>query len=150
MEAEPRHYPKSIGRQLNFAGGAAAAVCNKLLEPHGLSLAQWAIISSIWRNGDLSVKALAELTGNAPPATSRIVDRMVSAGLLIRRPDPKDRRAVTVGVSETGAALRHLAPIYKEVNAVMLQNLSDAEQQILYDLLARVEQNGRNWLGDRP
>lgn len=138
----------SIGRQLNFAAGAGNAVCNRLLEPHGLTLAQWAVLQSVWRNGDLSVKQIAKLTGNAPPAASRIVDRMVVAGLLIRQQDQKDRRAVTVNVSEKGESLRPLISIFEQVNEVLLCGLSQAETDQLYDLLGRVEKSGRAWVDD--
>lgn len=141
--------PTSIGRQLNFAAGAASAVCSKLLEPHGLTLAQWVVLQSIWRNGDLSVKEIAKLTGNAPPAASRIIDRMVSAGLVERQPDENDRRAVTVNVTDKGEALRPLISVYEQVNAVLLANLSEAQIAQLYNLLEQVEQNGRKWIDDQ-
>lgn len=138
----------SIGRQLNFTAGAGNAVCNRLLEPHGLSLAQWAVLQSVWRNGPLSVKDIAKLTGNAPPATSRIIDRMVLAGLLVRQQDERDRRAVTVKTSEKGEALSALQSVFEEVNAIMLADLSAREVEQLFSLLERVEASGRAWLAE--
>ncbi|GAB5509066.1 MAG: hypothetical protein Rhims3KO_04670 [Hyphomicrobiales bacterium] len=138
--------PMSIGRQLNFAAGAGNAVCNRLLEPHGLTLAQWAVLQSIWRNGDLSVKEIASLTGNAPPAASRIIDRMVSSGLLVRQPDENDRRVVTVNVTEKGERLRSLMSVYEQVNDVLMANLSADQVEQLFGLLEHVEKNGRLWI----
>ncbi len=146
MENNSRKVPASIGRQLVFAASTASAVCNKMLEPHGLSLAQWAVLQCLWLNGDLSVKEIAALTGNAPPAASRIVDRMVAAGILVREQDAADRRAVLVRPTEKGEALRHLQGVYEDVNRVMLADLSEEEAQMLFNLLARVEASGRNWL----
>ncbi len=146
MDAKPLSVPQSIGRALNFAASTGSAVANKLLAPHGIGLAQWAVLVSIWTNGPLSVKQIAELTGNAPPAASRIVDRMVQAGLLERRPDPQDRRSVVVDVSADGDALRHLATIFEEVNAVLLADLTEAEAATLFDLLDRTTTAGKAWL----
>lgn len=146
METKTLTVPRSIGRQLNFAAGAGSAVATRLLEPHGLSLAQWAVLSVLWRNGDMNIKDLAQLTGNAPPATSRIVDRMIAAGLLKRTQDAQDRRAVTIALSDQGEGMRSLMTIFETVNEVMLGSLSKAEEQTLFDLLARVEANGRTWL----
>jgi DNA-binding MarR family transcriptional regulator len=123
-------------------------VANRLLAPHGLGLAQWAVLVSIWRNGALSVKAIAEFTGNAPPAASRIVERMVQAGLLLRHPDPVDRRAVVVDLSDRGEALRPLHDLNLEVNRILLSDLSVDEAERLFDLLDRVQTSGRRWLGD--
>lgn len=138
--------PRSLGRALNFTASTGSAVANALLAPHDLGLAQWAVLVSIWRNGPLAVKQIAELTGNAPPAASRIVDRMVQKGLLVRRPDAQDRRAVVVDLSAEGEALRPLLSVYEQVNDVLLSDLSAAETVQLFDLLARVDAAGRAWL----
>lgn len=148
MTDSPVSAPKSLGRSLNFAASAASAVANKLLEPHGLSLAQWAVLVSLWRNGALGVKEIAALTGNAPPAASRIVDRMVQGGLVVRRPDEVDRRAVVVDLSERGESLRALQDIYNDVNRILLDDLSSEDAERLFNLLDRVDSAGRNWLSD--
>ncbi|WP_424966075.1 MULTISPECIES: MarR family winged helix-turn-helix transcriptional regulator [unclassified Dinoroseobacter] len=149
--SDPKRYhaPKSLGRALNFAAGAGNTVCTHLLAPHGLSLAQWAVLNCLWLNGPLGVKALAELTGNAPPATSRLVDRMITGGLLTRRQSTEDRRAVTVDVTERGEALRPTHEIYNSVNTVLLDGFTEAEAEALFDQLARIEANAAAWL-DKP
>lgn len=124
-------------------------MANRLLAPHGLGLAQWAVLVSLWRNGPLGVKQIAALTGNQPPATSRIVERMVKNDLLRRRPDPQDRRALVVEPGTRAEALRPLERIYEEVNAVLLADLSPEEAAHLFDLLRRVEAAGRGWLEGR-
>lgn len=146
MTKQTASAPKSIGRQLNFAAGLGSAVCNRLLEPHGLSLAQWAVLQCLWRNGDLGVKEIARLTGNAPPAASRIVDRMMTAGLVQRSVDAGDRRAVVVGLTERSEEMRGSQGVFEEVNAVLLEGFSEVEVEALFGLLERVEKNGRGWL----
>lgn len=146
MEIKNLSVPRSVGRQLNFAAGAGSAVATRLLDPHGLSLAQWAVLVALWHNGNMNIKDLAQLTGNAPPATSRIVDRMIEAGLLRRTQDTRDRRAVTIALTDRGEEMRPLMTMFESVNEVMLRGLTSAEEQSLFDLLARVEANGRTWL----
>ncbi|WP_224816955.1 MarR family transcriptional regulator [Hasllibacter sp. MH4015] len=138
--------PRSIGRDLTFAASAASSVANRMLEPHGLSLAQWAVLQCLWHNGDLSVKDIAKLTGNAPPAASRIVDRMVASGILTRQTDAKDRRAVLVRTTDRGEGLRHLQKVYEDVNAVVLSDLSEMEAETLFSLLSKVRSAGQEWL----
>jgi len=141
--------PKSIGRQLNFSAGAGNAVCNALLEPHGLTLAQWVVLQSLWINGALNIQDIAELTGNAAPATSRIVDRMVTAGLLAREHDEKDRRAVIVRLTEKSENMRGLSSVFEKVNGVLLESLTDDEIRQLFHLLKKAEDNARDWLAKR-
>lgn len=45
--------------------------------------------------------------GANPPATTRIVDRLVGAGLAYRRADDDDRRRVLLWISDEGIATFH-------------------------------------------
>lgn len=137
--------PHSLGRQLNFAAGAGNAVVARILAPHGLTLAQWAVLQCLWRNGALKLMDIARLTGNEPPATSRLVDRMIAADLVVREADPADRRAVTIQLAPKGEALRHLQTVYVQVNDVLMRDLTPDEQAALFALLAKVEKAGRAW-----
>ena len=146
MDDDGTGVPKSLGRQLNFTSGAANDVVARLLDPHGLSLAQWAVLVTLWRNGPLPLKDIAEMTGNAPPATSRIVERMVGRGLVHRTVSPGDRRSVTISLSEAGENLRRTARIWEEVNAILLGGMNGPEREALFATLAEVEQRARSWL----
>ncbi len=149
MEKSEASAPASLGRSLVLSASVASAIANKLLAPHGLGLAQWAVLSVIWRNGALSVKQIAELTGNAPPATSRIVERMVQNELLVRQADPDDRRAVVVDLNEKAEKLRPLQNIYETVNDVLTVDLTQEETETLFELLDRVRNSGKSWLEPR-
>lgn len=138
--------PRALGRQLNFTAGAANAVATRLLAPHGLSLAQWVVLQSLWRNGPLKLLDLARLTGSEPPAMSRLVDRMIAAGLVERAVDSTDRRAVIIGLAPKGEGLRHLQDVYERVNEVLMKDLSPDERSLVFSLLQRVERSGRSWL----
>lgn len=149
MATESPTAPVSLGRALNFAAGAGNAVVARLLAPHDLSLAQWAVLQTLWRNGPLKLSQIASLTGNAPPATSRLVDRMIDAGLVTRTEAANDRRSVTVALAPRGEGLRHLQDIYQQVNAVLLRDLTADEAAALFALLDRVDRAGRDWLGQQ-
>ncbi|MCP4384023.1 MAG: MarR family transcriptional regulator [Hyphomicrobiales bacterium] len=137
--------PRSLGRQLNFTTGACNAVCQAVLEPYDLSLPQWVILSALWQQSGMTIGDLAVYTGNNAPATSRIVDRMIEKGFLLRKPDKADRRIVRIYTAEAGEALRHLATFFEDINAVLLAGLSEEEADLLFELLARAERNARNW-----
>ena len=52
--------------------------------------------------GPLRLSELAERMGSTAPTASRAVDGLVDLGLLERLPDPADRRAVRIDVTEQG------------------------------------------------
>lgn len=137
--------PRSMGRQLNYTTGACNAVCQTILERYDLSLPQWVILAAVWRESGLTIGDLAAYSGNNAPATSRIVDRMIDKGLLLRTPDATDRRTVRIDATKAAKDLSHLATFYEDINAVLLDGFSKAETEMLFSLLERAEHNARNW-----
>ena len=57
------------------------------------------------KNLPVHVKSIARDLNVSPAAASQAVDRLVSLGLLDRTPDPHDRRAVRLDLSQKGEAL---------------------------------------------
>ncbi|MEM8851808.1 MAG: MarR family transcriptional regulator [Pseudomonadota bacterium] len=133
--------PLSIGRHLNFATGRTNALCQQILDPYDLSLPQWVILSCLWREGDLTVGALAELVGTGVPATSRIIDRMVDRGLVTRRRHEQDGRVIVVGVTEKGQGLSHLSDFHERINAALFKGFSSEEREAAFDVLRRMQAN---------
>ncbi len=63
----------------------------------------------------LRVKDLAEEVVLSPTAMSRFVDRVEAAGCVRREPDPDDRRALQVALTDGGIRLlRRMWPVYAE------------------------------------
>jgi DNA-binding MarR family transcriptional regulator len=56
-----------------------------------------------------SVQRLAELLDVTKQSASKLVDDMVRAGFLERRPDPEDRRRVRLALTERGTGVRRQA-----------------------------------------
>ena len=138
--------PVSIGRALNFAAGRCNALCAQWLEPHGLTLPQWVVLSCIWRDGPLSVSTLAELTGNGLPATSRIIDRMSDRGLVRRTGKGRDARTVMIDVTDAGRTLDHLADFHQRVNDALLHGFSPEERETALRMLCRIRENAMDQL----
>jgi DNA-binding MarR family transcriptional regulator len=141
--------PRSLGRLLNFAAGGCNQMCNAMLAPHGLTLPQWVILSALWREDGMHVAELARWNGTNLPAVSRLLDRMAAAGLVVRRADPQDRRAVRVFLTDRAVGMRDLMDFYRNVNDRLLAGFSDAEAARLFDMLARVADNARADPGDQ-
>jgi len=72
----------------------------------------WALRRSPGRR--LRVNELAREVVLSPTAMSRFVDRVEAAGYVRREPDPADRRALQVVITDEGVALlRRMWPIYE-------------------------------------
>ncbi len=137
--------PQALGRHLNFSASASTAMCNRMLEQHGLTLPQWVVLAALWQKDNLTVGEIADYCGNNIPATSRILDRMVQKALVVRDIDKDDRRTVRISLASAGEAVRHLNRFHEQVNRQLLNGISPGDAKVLYALLERVEANARNW-----
>ena len=73
----------------------------------------WAIYDSPGRR--LRVNELARAVVLSPTAMSRFVDRVEAAGYVRREPDPADRRALQIAITDEGVALlRRMWPVYED------------------------------------
>ena len=138
--------PNSLGRQLNFTTGRMNALCQKLLDPYGLTLPQWVILSCLWREQKLSVSVISDVIGTGLPATSRIIERMTDRGLVTRQRHKTDGRVMVVGLTKKGLELNHLADFHERINAILVSGFSEEEARIAFELLARMQLNAQNAL----
>ncbi|HEY77453.1 MAG TPA: winged helix-turn-helix transcriptional regulator [Thermoflexia bacterium] len=84
------------------------------------------------------VREIAEGLGLTPPTVSVGVRRLEEAGLVERRPDPRDRRAVRLFLTPQGEALHRRAQAYRRQKAQrLLVGLTPQEQESMLDLLER-------------
>src|ERR687896_2642503 len=78
---------------------------NDAMRPLGLTGAQADALGVIGKAGPLSLKELGELLVAEAGHPSRLVDRLVEAGLVERRPAGEDRRRVELSLSKRGRAV---------------------------------------------
>ncbi len=66
-------------------------------------------------------------------------DRLANAGLIVRRPDPDDRRAVLVSLTPEGKGVAESAlKAYLEASEEALEVLTDEERDTLAELLRKL------------
>jgi MarR family transcriptional regulator, transcriptional regulator for hemolysin len=77
---------------------------------HGMTRAQWVILSRLERQPGLSQRELAEILEVEPITVARLVDRLEGRGMVERRPDMADRRIWRLHLRPAaGSVLAHLA-----------------------------------------
>ena len=76
-----------------------------LIPSEGVSLTAGSTLGLLLRSGALRLTALAEREAVSQPAMTGLVSRLQSAGLVVRRADPSDGRAVLVELTVAGRAL---------------------------------------------
>jgi DNA-binding MarR family transcriptional regulator len=88
------------------------SVARQLRDTSQETLAPWDITPShlralrvLRRHGMMRLSELSDHLRIAPRSTTEVVDALESRGLVQRRPDPGDRRATLVEVTEHGASV---------------------------------------------
>jgi len=108
----------------------------------GLTRAQCKVLGYLARNEGINQAGLADLLEIKPMTLVRQIDRMEEDGWIERRPDPADRRARRLVLTEKARRiLARILDLSSEVRAEAFAGLSDAEGRHLIDLLARVHGN---------
>ena len=74
-------------------------------QEHGLTSAQWRAIGQLSRSDGLTQVALASRLDIEPMTVCRLIDRMEAAGFVRRMPNPEDKRAKLVCLTELSRAL---------------------------------------------
>lgn len=109
---------------------------------HGITALQWRLLMQLRRGGTARQSELADLIEVEPITLSRMVDRLVDAGFIVRSRDPADRRAWQLSLTERVEELAaDLQPLVDNLNHDALCGLDQEEHDRLRRLLSRVRTN---------
>ena len=116
------------------------------LEPLGLELFEYDVLSALRRQGrpySLPASRLAAETGLSSGAMTNRVDKLEARGMVRRRADKRDRRAVIVSLTPSGKRTIDDA-IHARLDAAdtSLRGISLKERQDLAALLRKVRLSG--------
>ncbi len=111
----------------------------------GLDTVSFDLLASLRRQGDpysLSPKALQFEMMISSGSTTYRIDRLEQRGLVVRAPDPDDRRGVQVRLTPEGLALiDEVVASHVQLEADYLGALSEAQGRQLEELLTRLTES---------
>ncbi len=91
-------------------------------------------------SGSMTQKELTERMGVQPGSASEVIGKLESAGLIVRKPNPTDRRTVEVELTEEGKANADAARAARELrHKEMFSCLSDSEKETLLSLAEKLK-----------
>ena len=105
---------------------------------HQVEWSSYALLLHLIQDGPMSSSALAESVCADPSTVSRQAAALVDQGLVERRPDPADRRAVQLAATDRGEALfRQMREDREAIFDTVLGDWSEEDVEQLTALLAR-------------
>ena len=124
------------------AASGMQSVRRALGKATGLSGSDIAVLLAIRRlamAGRVSVRAIAGHLNVAAPHATTEIGRLVDSGLVSKRPDRDDSRAVDVRLTAKGRLqLRRLTPRVRRVNDVLFAGMTAEEMAHVHRFLRRV------------
>lgn len=134
--------PKSspIQNYLSYALAAAhrkvSTSLNERLRKHGIQIEAWRILETLEAGDRLTMGELADVVLMNPPTLTKLVDRLVSDGLVHRQVARNDHRQINV--LPTALGKKRMMQIRQEIqdqDAILLEQLGDSQSQQLIQLL---------------
>ncbi len=108
----------------------------------GLTRSQWRVLGIIRRNPGIRQARMAYLMEIEPITLVRLLDRMQKSGWIQRRPDPVDRRANSVVLTDKAKdILSKMMPLALDVRRQALAGFTAAEYSDMLAYLRRMKNN---------
>jgi DNA-binding MarR family transcriptional regulator len=105
----------------------------------GLTLPQFAVLEILYHKGDLRICDIIERTLSTGGNMTVVVDNLAKDGLIARYPDPDDRRASLLSITEKGITLMEkIFPNHVNNISGIFDILTTEEKQDLILLLKKL------------
>ncbi|MGR3425110.1 MAG: MarR family winged helix-turn-helix transcriptional regulator [Sagittula sp.] len=118
------------------------------MKPRGMTRSRWWVLAQLSRS--LSYKGvdgmlqteLAEIMDVGKVTVGGLIDHLEASGLVERRPDPKDRRAKRVIITEKGhEVLAEMAKVGRRLNLQVLDGIAPEDIKTAEEVLSRMRAN---------
>lgn len=99
------------------------------LDEHGLSVQQYGTLLCVRKDPGLTIADVGRVVGTTRQSANELITGMEKAGLIERRPNPKDRRTQQVHLTTAGARrLAEAAPAIRKVEDELEAAFSTADR----------------------
>lgn len=114
---------------------------DRVLAQVGASAEQWRVLDKLSDESGRPIGELAQLLSMNPPTMTKLIDRMVAAGVVQRIVDDEDSRRVLVFITDAGLVLfGKLSRKAGEFHEGLAETLSARDAQQLSRLLGHLTQ----------
>ncbi|GAA2986167.1 MarR family transcriptional regulator [Streptosporangium longisporum] len=125
-----------LGELLMAASRAFSQQGRARFGEHGLSPARVRLLVALHHRPGSRMRELADLLGVSGRAITPLVDALESDGLLARRPDPDDRRAFRLTLTDAGiGAIDEIAALQGRISEEIFSGLAVEDRDGLARLL---------------
>ncbi|MBL4875474.1 MAG: MarR family transcriptional regulator, partial [Cohaesibacteraceae bacterium] len=111
----------------------------KRLKEFGVQVEAWRVMEILESEPELTMSELAEVVLMHPPTLTKLVDRMVSDGIVHRRIASQDHRQVNLALTELGRKRIHQIREQVQIeDDAIFQKIGSEKAELLHNLLAEI------------
>jgi MarR family transcriptional regulator, transcriptional regulator for hemolysin len=133
---------KHLGFLINDVARLLRRAFDQRAQGCGLTRAQWQVVAYLFHNEGSNQASVAEALDVEPITLSRHIDRLAALGYVARLPDPTDRRARRLHLTDAvRPLLAEMKTVGAEVVAAALDGVDAAETERLIAALTRMRAN---------
>ncbi|MEP3050265.1 MAG: MarR family winged helix-turn-helix transcriptional regulator [Erythrobacter sp.] len=138
----PRQLANFLPYQLSIASNAVSRlIAENYRKRFGLKIAEWRVMAVLGDAGALTQRALTQATLMDKVAVNRSCKVLEERGLVMRSPNLRDGRSHLLELTGEGRAIHaEVMPLAQAIEASLVAEFSDAEEQQLRELLGRLRE----------
>lgn len=112
----------------------------RAVQPLGLTIIEWYILRALFERDGQHASELARAVGRAATSFTPNLDKLQTKGYIERRPDPTDRRAVHIYLTDKAQEIRDSVTTTAQEIDTQIRSLFDAEDfEAFADVLATLQ-----------
>lgn len=129
-----------LGYHMRIVSNAVSHSFARKLAASDVTVAEWVILREMYSGEDkTSPSVVAELTGLTRGAVSKLIDRLLSKGLVMRSGSTEDRRYQEIKLTASAIKLiPKLTAIADENDELFFSALSQSERRVLMSTLVKL------------
>jgi DNA-binding MarR family transcriptional regulator len=133
--------PEQVGERYLAVHHRMFRAVNDEMAGCGLSMARTKVLRRLCEQGPTRQSVLAADFAQSPHSITDIVDGLERLGMAERRPDPVDRRAKLVAITDAGRTALDVAnATWERLLTQIFGSLSEADRETLLRLLASLDE----------
>lgn len=150
MSDTPRQLTGYLSYVLAAAHREVRTSLSQRLKAFGIQIEAWRIMATLASHPAVTMSELADLVLMNPPALTKLVDRMVSSGLVHRQISRQDQRQVNLILTDLGK--KRMSQIRAEVQSEddeILAAIGSENVELFVDMLQKISPRSAR-LSQRP
>jgi DNA-binding MarR family transcriptional regulator len=128
-----------LGYWLRYVSNHVSHSFARKLAVEGITVAEWVLMRTLYAKEQAAPSAVADDMGMTRGAVTKLADRLIIKGLLVRAANPEDGRAQTLALTVSARALvPKLASLADQNDAEFFDHLTLKERATLEGILKEI------------